>query len=181
MQQVFLLHGRPGFFQRASLLKAFRAMCFLTIGGLLEVAPAGAVEINTLSANANCDTVGVRQARRQEEEDKIDWYAVGREHREYTSRELLPEHETKEPETDTVIGCAIKNVEGFSRDRRGAFDEAELAEMDVAGWAKSAAVAEESEDEAEHEGVVRPQNKTDEPERDLIEYLGSIRNSVYEA
>lgn len=171
MQRSLELRASPFDFHRAGLFKALRAAFFFIFGGLLEVAPVGATEINTLSANANCDTVTIRQEKRQQNDDKIDWYAFDRKHREYTGQELLPEHKPKEPEADTVIGCAIKNIEGSTRQSADQLDDAEVAKMEFAGWAKDSAVAQETEDEAEQEGVVRPQNKSSEPEKDIINYL----------
>ncbi|UZD91722.1 hypothetical protein [Cognatishimia activa] len=133
-----------------------------------------AKDINTLAANANCDRVTIKQAAREPDaadSEKVDWLAINRMQREYTGQELLPEHFPDEPQHDTVTGCAIKNDEHAAGVGDSDLEDVQVAEMEFVGWAKNAAVAQEAQEEVEHDGVVRLQSKMDEPETDIIRYL----------
>lgn len=135
------------------------------------LAPASAEEINTLAANTDCDFVSIRQAEKQKDDDTIDWYAFDRKHREYTGRELLPEHQEKEPERDTVIGCLIKNTQSEQPASPVETDDVEVQYMEVSDWAKPAVIVHEEKSDAEEDALVRSQEETEKPKRDIIDYL----------
>jgi|GEM_PF-6607447 len=119
-----------------NLEKTSRILFCAALGIALQ--PAHAENINTLSANANCDIVSIRQAEREaqnQDPEKVDWFALDRKQREYTGKELLPEHEIKEPEHDMITGCAIRN-EGSDAQEASTETPAELVEIENMGWAK---------------------------------------------
>lgn len=139
----------------------------------LTSAPTHSEEINTLAPNANCDIVSIRQAEKKVagDEDKVDWFAFGRDHREFTGKELLPEHQKAEPERDVITGCAIRNEETEAKARAAAEEEAEVAEMTSVGWAKQSSQAQVEEEPEPEESEMRPQEKTTETTRNWIETL----------
>ncbi len=158
-----------------TVLSVLRSACIavLPLGFfLLQSTQAQAEEINTLAANANCDIVSIRQAKRQAEQDetKVDWYEFDKKHREYTGKELLPEHHQKEPERDLVIGCGIRNeVSGEEKPDTGP-SGVELELMEVDGWARTAGEI-GGEEEEDREGAKHPQEKSDEPKKSILDIL----------
>ncbi|MFY0597517.1 MAG: hypothetical protein JXQ85_13885 [Cognatishimia sp.] len=136
--------------------------------------PVHAENINTLSANANCDIVSIRQAERQalnDDPEKVDWFALDRKQREYTGKELLPEHEIKEPEFDSVTGCAIRN-EGSDALKVSTESPAELTEIENMGWAKRAGdTGDNDQNETEDTGGAPAELHADQ-RQSLLERLG---------
>lgn len=147
----------------------FKTLCLFQC--TFSLSNASAEEINTLAANTDCDFVSIRQAEEQKDDDTIDWYAFDRKHREYTGRELLPEHQEKEPERDTVIGCLIKNAQSEQPGASVENDDVEVQHMEVSDWAKPAIAVHEEKSDAEEDAQVRSQDETEKPKRDIIDYL----------
>jgi len=146
-------------------------MCLMSVSLSVPERALGE-EINTLAPNANCDIVSIRQAERKSADDNtVDWYAFGKDHREFTGKELLPEHAETEPERDIVTGCAIRNEDTENQLNDDVTKEADIAEMTAVGWAKRASDDDEGEVIENEDDAMRPQEKTEAPSKSLIETL----------
>lgn len=157
----------------------FRVACLLGLALSLP-ATAQAKDINMIAVNADCDTVSIRQAatsQELEDPEKVDWIALDRKQREYAGQALLPEHQVKEPEQDTVTGCAIKS-EATDITAAVEDDAAELTEIERVAWAQRSGDATASEPEETKEAGSTPAAAQETPEQDMFDALASSEISL---
>lgn len=153
------------------------ASVFLYLGLLLPE-PAEAKNINTLSANANCDEVTIRQAAKLKTKgDEVDWFALDRMQREYAGQELLPEHEVKEPEADTVTGCAIKEA-GQANGTKSDDNQIEMVGLTKDGFAARAGEVGPSDEETSKSNNEALSSVKDRSEQSVLQKLLQSNSSL---
>lgn len=156
---------------------SFLATTFLSFFG----SQASSEAINTLAANADCDVVSIQQAarsQRNEDPEKVDWLAFDRKQREYTGKELLPEHQIKEPEQDTVTGCAIKD-EGETAAGTSEDDGTEMVHFEREGEAERSSNSDAASPEETEGTGAKPSEISKEPEQSLIDLVMSANGNLF--